>query len=73
MYLFMFIVQALKIYYLIFFQMVFLYMSRFQIIKFIKRFWKDPYKNEERKWMSKLVEARRIRVKSKFTELQKLL
>ena len=46
---------------------------RSQIIKFIKRFWKDPYKNEERKWMSKLVEARRIRVKSKFTELQKLL
>ena len=46
---------------------------RSQIIKFIKRFWKVPYKNEERKWMSKLVEARRIRVKSKFTELQKLL
>ena len=46
---------------------------RSQIVKFIKRFWKDPYKNEERKWMSKLVEARRIRVKSKFTELQKLL
>lgn len=46
---------------------------RSQIIKFIKRFWKDPYKDEERKWMSKLVEERKIRVKSKFTELQKLL
>ena len=46
---------------------------RSQIIKFIKRFWKDPYKNEERTWMSKLVEERKIRVKSKFTELQKLL
>lgn len=46
---------------------------RSQIVKFIKRFWKDPYKNEERTWMSKLVEERKIRVKSKFTELQKLL
>ena len=46
---------------------------RSQIVKFIKRFWKDPYKNEERKWMSKLVEERKIRVRSKFTELQKLL
>ena len=46
---------------------------RSQIVKFIKRFWKDPYKNEEKKWMSKLVEERKIRVKSKFTELQKLL
>ena len=27
---------------------------RSQIVKFIKRFWKDPYKNEEKKWMSKL-------------------
>lgn len=46
---------------------------RSQIVKFIKRFWKDPYKNEERKWMSKLVGERKIRVRSKFTELQKLL
>ena len=46
---------------------------RSQIVKFIKRFWKDPYKNEERKWMSKLVEERKIRVRSKFTGLQKLL
>lgn len=46
---------------------------RSQMVKFIKRFWKDPYKNEERTWMSKLVEERKIRVKSKFTELQKLL
>lgn len=46
---------------------------RSQIVKFIKRFWKDPYKNEEKKWMSKLVEERKIRVKSKFTDLQKLL
>lgn len=46
---------------------------RSQIIKFIKRFWKDPYKDEEREWMSKLVKERKIRVKSKFTELQKLL
>ena len=44
-----------------------------RLVKFIKRFWKDPYKNEERKWMSKLVEERKIRVKSKFAELQKLL
>lgn len=46
---------------------------RSQIVKFIKRFWKDPYKNEERIWMSKLMEERKIRVRSKFTELQKLL
>lgn len=46
---------------------------RSQIVKFIKRFWKDPYKNEEKKWMSKLVEERKIRVKSKFTDLQKII
>lgn len=44
-----------------------------QIGKFIKRFWRDPYKYEEKKWMSQLVEERKIRVKSKFTELIKNL
>ena len=48
---------------------------RSQIVKFIKRFWKDPYALSQSKWMSKLVEERKIRVKvkSKFAELQKLL
>lgn len=44
---------------------------RSQITKFIKRFWRDPYKDEDRQWMQKLVIDRNIKVKSKFTALSK--
>lgn len=44
-----------------------------QITKFIKRFWKDTYKEEERQWIEKLVVDSNIKVKSKFVALSKLL
>ena len=44
-----------------------------QTAKFIKRFWKDPYRNDEKVWMNILVEEKHIHVKSKFAALQKLL
>lgn len=44
-----------------------------QITKFIKRFWKETYKEEERKWIEKLVVNSNIKVKSKFVALSKLL
>lgn len=44
-----------------------------QITKFIKRFWKDTYKEEERQWIEKLVADSNIKVKSKFVALSKLL
>lgn len=40
-----------------------------QVTKFIKRFWGDPYKDDEKKWMQKLVADNHIKVKSKFVEL----
>lgn len=46
---------------------------RSQIAKFIKRFWKDPYKDEDRQWMQKLVTERNVKVKSKFEILKKLI
>lgn len=46
---------------------------RSQIAKFIRRFWKDPYREEDRQWIQKLVETYGIRVRSKFTALSRLL
>ena len=46
---------------------------RSQLVKFIKRFWKDPYKENERKWMQQLVFDKNIKVKSKFDALNKVL
>lgn len=46
---------------------------RSQVSKFIKRFWKDPYRQEDLKWMQALVIQNKIAVKSKFVELQKLI
>lgn len=43
-----------------------------QIIKFIKRFWNDPYKEDEKMWMSGLVKNKNIKIKSKFLELKNL-
>lgn len=46
---------------------------RSQVTKFIKRFWKDPYRKEDLKWMQELVTKNKIAVKTKFVELQKLI
>ena len=44
-----------------------------QIIKFIKRFWKEPYKKEEKLWIDGIVRDNNIKIKSKFTVLSRLL
>lgn len=44
-----------------------------QIVKFIKRFWKDPYREEDRQWMRGLIDENHIRVRSKFDILSKLV
>lgn len=44
-----------------------------QISKFIRRFWKEPYKEADRKWMQGLVEDKGIKVKSKFGALSRAL
>lgn len=46
---------------------------RSQIAKFIKRFWKEPYKDADRKWMQELVKENQIRVKSKFGALSRIM
>lgn len=43
------------------------------VIKFIKRFWRDPYREEDLKWMQELVMKNEIAVKTKFVELRKLI
>ncbi len=44
-----------------------------QVIKFIKRFFKDPYRNEDRKWIKKLANENNINIKVKLKILSKLL
>lgn len=44
-----------------------------QITKFIKRFWKEPYKEDDRQWMQELVHNNDIKVKSKFTKLSQFI
>jgi len=46
---------------------------RSQVAKFIRRFWKNPYRQEDLIWMQKLVADHDIKVKTKFSELQKLI
>ncbi|MDD3362054.1 MAG: PIN domain-containing protein [Hespellia sp.] len=46
---------------------------RSQVTKFIKRFWKDPYRQDDLKWMQELVIQKKIAVKTKFIKLQKLI
>ena len=46
---------------------------RSQLVKFIKRFWKDPYRQADLEWMQELVTSNGILVKSKFAELQKMI
>ena len=45
----------------------------FQIIKFIKRFYKDPYRSEDRTWIKKFACDNNINVKLKLRLLSKLL
>ena len=44
-----------------------------QIVKFIKRFLKDPYKEEDKEWIQKLLAGKNIKVKKKFAVLSKLI
>lgn len=44
-----------------------------QVTKFIKRFWKDPYRNEDREWIDRIVVENNILIKNKFVELRNLL
>lgn len=46
---------------------------RSQITKFVKRFIKDPYRNEDSEWIRELSETYDFRIKSKLTALNKLL
>lgn len=44
---------------------------RSQLAKFIRRFFKDPYREEDRKWIRKLAEDNGIKVKCKLDYLSK--
>lgn len=44
-----------------------------QIIKFIKRFFKDPYRREDTNWIEKLVRDYEINIKEKLSMLSKLV
>ena len=46
---------------------------RSQVTKFIKRFIKDPYRNEDSEWIRKLSEIYDFSIKAKLTALSKLL
>lgn len=46
---------------------------RSQLVKFRKRFWKDPYKEEDRQWIEKLAEENNIDIKKKFRALGRIL
>lgn len=46
---------------------------RSQVTKFIKRFIKEPYREEDTKWIQKLVSNHDIRIKSKLAALSKLI
>ncbi len=44
-----------------------------QMKKFIRRFWKEPYREEDRQWMQELIREKGIRVRSKFDVLRRLV
>lgn len=46
---------------------------RSQVTKFIKRFWSDPYRNEDQTWIQTLVGQHHIKVKSRLTALNRLI
>lgn len=44
-----------------------------QVIKFVKRFFRNPYRNEDTTWIKKLASDNSINIKLKLTALSKLL
>ncbi len=44
---------------------------RSQLTKFIKRFWADPYRSEDTRWIQKLTREKDIKVKSRLEALKK--
>lgn len=44
-----------------------------QVIKFIKRFFKSPYRDEDTKWIKKLASDNKINIQMKLAALSKLL
>ena len=46
---------------------------RSQLTKFIKRFFKDPYRDEDTRWIKKLAGENNINIKMKLTALSRLL
>ena len=46
---------------------------RTQLVKFIRRFWIDPYRKEDTEWIQSLVNENGIRVRSKIEALSKLI
>ena len=43
---------------------------RSQLIKFVKRFWSEPYRNEDREWMREFVKEHNIKTRSKIGALR---
>ena len=46
---------------------------RSQVAKFVRRFWAEPYRDEEREWIQELVNRYSIKVKSRLAALSKLI
>lgn len=44
-----------------------------QVIKFVKRFFKEPYRDEDITWLKQLVSAHNVNIKMKLAALSKLL
>ena len=44
-----------------------------QVVKFIKRFVKEPYREEERRWLQSMTKDKGISIKQKFSSLSKLI
>lgn len=44
-----------------------------QVAKFIKRFFKDPYREEDTKWIKNLANENNVNIKEKFIVLSKLI
>lgn len=46
---------------------------RSQVVKFIKRFFKDPYRDEDTEWIKKLASENNVNIKMKLLALSKLI
>ena len=44
-----------------------------QVVKFIKRFFKDPYRDEDTEWIKKLASENNVNIKMKLLALSKLI